>query len=149
MSNTTTTRALAQQLSELSTLMHAPPETRSEQSYNAPGNFMWFHAADIAALLVQLSDELDAIHAVHINILRGMIQLSRMNALHIAGATDYDTIVARINDIRRGDQNVGDVFYALEAGEISIAKAMECVRAYLTTGETGEYAHAKQDNAAG
>jgi len=57
MSNTTTTRALAQQLSELSTLMHAPPETRSEQSYNAPGNFMWFHAADIAALLVQLSDE--------------------------------------------------------------------------------------------
>ena len=67
----------------------------------------------------------------------------------IAEVRRLHTIVARINDIRRGDQNVGDVFYALEAGEISVAKAMECVRAYLTTGATGEYAHAKQDNAAG
>lgn len=57
-------------------------------------------------------------------------------------------VVARIPNIRRGDQVVGDVFYALEAGEISVGKATECVRAYLTTGITTEYAHAPQEPAA-
>lgn len=63
----------------------------------------------------------------------------------IAEVRKLQAIVARIDRIRRGNQDVGDVFYALEAGEISVGKATECVRAYLTTGITTEYVHAPQE----
>lgn len=54
--------------------------------------------AKVDALLAVFSDPA----SIHLNILRGMIPLNRMNALHIAGATDYDTLKAenaRLRDV--------------------------------------------------
>lgn len=57
------------------------------------------HNAKVDALLAVFSDPA----SIHLNILRGIIPLSRMNALHIAGATDYDTLLAEVRQRREAD----------------------------------------------
>lgn len=55
------------------------------------------HNVTIDTLLAVFSDPA----SVHLNILRGIIPLSRMNALHIAGATDYDALKAEVERLTR------------------------------------------------
>lgn len=49
---------------------------------------------------------------LHLNILRGLLPLARVDALHLAGATDYDTLKAALeaaraeNDSLQGEVNV-------------------------------------------
>lgn len=47
-------------------------------------------------------------------------------------------VVSRVDQLRRGS-DIADVFYALEANEISVAKALQVVRAYLNTGVIEPY----------
>lgn len=60
----------------------------------------------------ELYDMLQTPGCLHTNILRGLFTLPRMDALHIAGATDYDSL--RADNARLREALVIAVDYAVE-----------------------------------
>ena len=55
---------------------------------------------DQDAEIARLRELLKDIAAVHVNILRGNIAMTREQAQHIAGATDYDSLRAEVEALR-------------------------------------------------
>ena len=62
---------------------------------------------------------------LHVNILRGVLPLSRAKALHIAGASDYDVLKAQNADLRAGLAKALDLLGSLGVAHDGLERLLE------------------------